>query len=83
MEISTRDTSKCLQHCGAKEPIFVLRAQDILAPQLVREWARLLKIRAGAGLESAELSRRMLAKAQEAEKLACVMEDWPKRKYPD
>lgn len=54
------------------EPIFVLRAQDILAPDAVRRWAKLA--------ESYGVSH---AKIREAMDCAKQMEDWKKRKVPD
>jgi hypothetical protein len=54
------------------EPLFVLRAQDILAPRVIRDWARM-----------AEIKGCPLQKVQEANKIADAMEAWPNRKYPD
>ncbi len=68
---------KCLEKVGDDEPIFVLRAQDRLAPQLVRDW--LLRAKAYNG----NLSRE---KIKEAQDLADLMEDWQREngsKFPD
>lgn len=54
------------------EPIFVLRSQDILAPQLVRQWA-----------ERAASTNCPGDKVQGAKDFAEVMEKWPIKKYPD
>lgn len=54
------------------EPVFVLRAQDELAPQLVRQWARL-----------ADASGCPAEKVNEANSKALRMENWAPRKYPD
>lgn len=40
--VATKHDSVCLQKAGDAEPIFVLRAQDMTAPVLVRVWAGLL-----------------------------------------
>lgn len=70
--MSYKDTDPCLAKVAPGEPIFVLRAQDMLAPQLVREWARVAQ-RYGCPAE----------KVQEAYECADAMEHWPTRKYPD
>lgn len=54
------------------EPVFVLRGQDVLAPQLVRQWARL-----------AEDVGCAVDKVIEANSKAQRMESWTPRKYPD
>jgi hypothetical protein len=53
------------------EPVFVLRARDILAPKVVVRWAHL-----------AEQANLPLNKVQAALKLAKEMADW-QAKYPD
>lgn len=66
----------CYDKAAPNEPIFVLRAQDIIAPEIVREWAYRAK-KAGAPKE----------KVDEARALANQMEDWQiendRRKVPD
>lgn len=70
--MATKHTDTCLIKAADDEPIFVLRAQDMLAPESVREWAnRALK----CGLPH--------AKYEEALALAAKMEQWPNRKMPD
>jgi hypothetical protein len=70
--MATKHTDQCLAKAADDEPIFILRAQDKLAPDLVRAWA----IRAEAhGCPPAKL--------REAYELAEAMERWPTRKYPD
>jgi hypothetical protein len=70
--MSYKDTDQCLKNVHPGEPIFVLRAQDKLAPALVRAWA----LRAeGYGCPP--------EKVQEAYDCAEAMEHWPTRKYPD
>ncbi len=73
--MATKHTDECLKKCGESEPIFVLRAQDQLAPIIVRKWAQLAH-QAGAPK----------AKTQEAHKLADAMEAWQEEhgaKRPD
>ena len=55
-----------------EEPIFVLRAQDKLAPALIREWCRQARAH-GLGYK----------KGQEALMCADEMEKWSNRKFPD
>lgn len=58
-----------------EEPVFVLRAQDIVAPEIVREWAY-----------RAAMMGTPREKIVEARKLADAMEDWQiahHRKVPD
>jgi hypothetical protein len=66
----------CYEKAEPDEPIFVLRAQDILAPEMVREWAYRAAV-LGSPRE----------KIVEARKLADRMEDWQiehgRRKVPD
>jgi hypothetical protein len=66
----------CYEKAEPDEPIFVLRAQDILAPEIVREWAyRASKL--GSPRE----------KVVGARAIADQMEDWQiereRRKVPD
>lgn len=62
----------CLAKVKPEEPIFVLRAQDFIAPKLVRAWAIQAKA-VGCPLE----------KVQEALDCADSMDKWPTRKWPD
>jgi hypothetical protein len=62
---STKHTSSCLAKAGDAEPIFVLRAQDQLAPIVVRKWGQLA--------HQAGVSRD---KVQGAYALADEMEAW-------
>jgi hypothetical protein len=62
----------CLRKAAPNEPIFVLRAQDRIAPFAVRYWAAQAE-RWGAPRE----------KVDEAIELAKAMENWPTRKNPD
>ena len=63
---------KLLEKIPDDEELFLLRAQDRLAPGLVRYWAGAAQSR-GCGQ----------AKIDEAQACAARMETWPKRKWPD
>lgn len=57
------------------EPVFVLRAQDKLAPEIVREWAY-----------RAQCEGAPIAKCDDARRIADAMEQWQiahRRKVPD
>ena len=65
----------CLDKVKPGEPIFVLRAQDKLAPSIVEEWAHQAETR-GAPVD----------KVNEAYDCARAMRDWARSngcKYPD
>lgn len=64
--------SCCLDKLKPGEPFFVLRAQDLLAPILVDQWAAMAK--AGGTPQ---------AKVDEARATADAMAGWPERKHPD
>lgn len=73
--MSTKHDDTCLQKAGDDEPIFVLRAQDALAPLVVEFWAR-----------EAEKFRCSPDKVAEAMDLAGRMRVWARengRKLPD
>lgn len=63
--MATKHTDTCLQKAGEAEPIFVLRAQDQLAPIVVRKWVELARKAGTPG-----------AKLDEALSLANAMEEW-------
>lgn len=70
-----KSSDACLAKAKDDEPIFVLRAQDKLAPALVRMWANLAEVH-GCGT----------MKLNEAELLADRMEAWAGTngsKWPD
>lgn len=69
-EINNPDS--CFNKAAMDEPIFVLRAQDVLAAEIVRQWAQM-----------AIMSGTRTAKIDEALALADAMEAWPMRKIPD
>lgn len=62
----------CLGKAADNEPVFILRAQDMLAPALVDQWANL-----------AEAHGCARSKVNEARDLARLMRMWPVAKYPD
>jgi len=74
--MATKETGvPCYDKAGPNEPVFTLRAQDALAPEIVREWA----YRAQAAGTPRE-------KVNEARKCADEMEDWQianTKKVPD
>lgn len=63
----------CLGKAAADEPVFVLRAKDIFAADLIREWAD--HVERVAALKG-ELTGARKAKIAEARKLAIEMETW-------
>lgn len=62
----------CLGKAADDEPVFVLRAQDDLAADLVDQWAT-----------RASLLGCPHDKVREARELAQSMREWPTRKNPD
>lgn len=68
--MATKHTDTCLQKAGDDEPIFVLRAQDITAPETIMYWLHLNP-------------RLPDKKRKEAMELAQAMRDWPRRKVAD
>lgn len=69
----TKHDSETLKKASDNEPIFVLRAQDMLAPEIIRYWAG--RVQAGGMLCS--------DKYKEAMAIAKAMEEWSERKMPD
>lgn len=63
---------KMLEAIPDGEPVFLLRGQDRLAPNLVDFWA-------GAALSRGAPPK----KAAEARACAQKMREWPRRKWPD
>ena len=69
-EIDNLDS--CLNKADEDEPLFVLRANDELAPDIVREWARMYdRQKRDEGMTDVQM-----AKHQEALDIADRMEDW-------
>lgn len=63
----------CLGKAADNEPVFILRAQDKTAANLVRQWAEFASGRLGYNHP----------KVVEAYEVAVEMDRWPNRKYPD
>ena len=61
-----------LEKIGDKEPVFVLRGQDKLAPAIIRRW-----------VQQAEQNGLSKARCKGALAIAEAMENWPTRKFPD
>ena len=64
--------SGCWAKATDDEPVFVLRAQDKLAPGLIRQWAAMAH---ALGTSQAKIGAAL--------DLADKMDAWPERKYPD
>ena len=62
----------CLGKAADDEPVFILRAQDMLAADLVDKWAN-----------EANALGCPWDKVHEAKELAQAMREWPRRKNPD
>lgn len=62
----------CLGKAADDEPVFILRAQDMLAADLVETWA-----------VQANLVGCNWDKVRDAKELAQKMREWPRRKNPD
>lgn len=78
--MATKYTDSCLAKAKENEPIFVLRAQDALAPVVVVFWIMLLLLAAAFGVASIE---HRIDKLSEAFSLVLKMLRWPGRKLPD
>jgi hypothetical protein len=66
------DRFDCLDRLAPGEPYFVLRAQDVLAPELIEAWAI-----------EAELNDCHPTKVSNARAIASAMRKWRDRKFPD
>ena len=65
----------CYASADENEPIFILRANDPLAPVLVREWCRQYSLKKGF-----KLTPKQQEKVQEAFQVAGAMEAWKRGK---
>ena len=75
MTTTKREGVTSFEKAAEDEPVFVLRAQDMLAPEIVREWAY-----------RAQCEGAPIAKCDEARAIANDMEQWQiahRRKVPD
>ncbi len=75
-----KNNDSCLDAVSDDEPIFVLRAQDETAPDMVDAWADNLEDAYRA--EMIKPSDELMAKIFEAHAHANVMRAWPRRKLP-
>lgn len=66
--------SSCLNKASDDEPIFVLRANDELAPDIVMKWA--FAYRAAKIEGSGEMTQHQMDKYEEAIELAGLMRKW-------
>lgn len=71
--MKARDEKQRIGRIPDEEPIFILRGQDILAPETIEFWCQLAE---KAGVSPSR-------KVMEARDLAKDMREWPKRKRPD
>ena len=70
----------CLDKVEIGEPIFVLRAQDELAPSIVHEWcAAVYRAYTSRGLD---VPPELEEKLEDARNTADTMYKWPQRKLP-
>lgn len=73
----------CFAKAALDEPLFVLRATDKTAPEMVRKWAAEFHRRhIRRGTQGRELAKAIL-KYEEALEVAAKMEAWHTRKMPD
>ena len=68
----------CLGKAADNEPVFVLRAQDIHAADLVEKWAAFCRPHIPT-IEGKELA----LKVREAQTIAELMREYPGRRQPD
>lgn len=87
------NASGCLGKAHDDEPIFILRAHDLLAPFIVRQWARMYYVlnTTARNISSnpfkpdirLSVSESVQRKHDEAMRLADAMDKWHDRKLPD
>lgn len=75
-----RELISFLEKLPPTEPVFILRAQDRFAADLVRIWADLVEAANAAGHPD---GRGATDKTREARLWAAEMDGWPKKKTPD
>lgn len=71
------DPNSCINRAADDEPVFVLRAHDPAAPEIVREWADAYASRKEAA-QNGCLTVPQREKWREALALAGQMEEWQK-----
>ena len=72
--------NSCLNRAAADEPLFVLRANDELAADVVRYWVSRYFLAKGG---SNKMTKKQLAKVDEATVLARHMEHWRSMNSPE
>jgi hypothetical protein len=77
-ELELSDQKSCLNKAHDDEPVFVLRANDELAPGLVRQWANAYLANKIMGQLHGPVSHRVYEKYREAQDIANDMESWKK-----
>lgn len=70
------DPKSCLNSARDDEPIFVLRANDELAPQFLRQWAHAYHDQKAAAAPSRTLTDAQLQKYRTALALADTFDRW-------
>ena len=80
--MGTKLTSSCLKKATDDEPIFVLRAQDQLSADCVRDWAQKFMF-INTDENGVWLSEKAEKKYNAALSTAYDMERWPVKKLPD
>jgi hypothetical protein len=82
--MATKRKNKCLQKAAPHEPIFVLRAQDQLAPEVIEFWASRLEVGVTDAFGPAAASS--YEKIKTAREIAEEMRGWQRqygKKLPD
>lgn len=76
--------NSCLNKTADDEFIFILRAQDFLAPETVEDWANKLEIYLKGKFSISKADVPIINnKIEEARKCAVEMRNCPTRKFPD
>lgn len=70
------DPNSCLNKAADDEPLFILRAQDVLAPIAVQYWAKLVT-------QSCQPNLDVVEKVSDACLVATSMQTYRQRKLPD
>lgn len=87
LELSSPNS--CINKAADNEPVFVLRAHDMCAPEAVRYWAYLaaggppINFAVNPVPQLVNLSDHLVEKLKGAFMSARAMEAWPDRKMPD
>lgn len=87
-QLVLRQEGGCFAKASPDEPLFILRAQDSIAPHLIRMWAETLERMTEVHLalkwqDRMDERERIYAKINEARAIADAMDAWPGRRTPD